>query len=201
MRFRNNPGGGGGMKRLIFMGIILGLCARHAYAEKFTEHFYSPDKSCHLFYEGAEDHGEGTFYDMSGGKKVPIHKEYVRIGPIVNWPSNAIAEFFISEGSPAYHSTYYDCKLKRTSPAYFLTIAFNPATRIIAALTDGEIEFFRLFDKKPFFKAKAPGAGLIEYFDCDSDAVFDAPDTLHLTMKCAKGFDNIDLKIKIPQKA
>ena len=184
--------------RYLNIGVLLALYSYPTFAQTFKEEFVSPDKSCRILYEGASDHGNGVFYDISDGKKKIILKEYVRIGPQINWMSNSIAEIFFSEGSPAYHSEYYDCKEHRTSPSYSLSIAFEPKTKIIAVLEDEKIMFYRLFNNnKAFYRANAPGVGLLSYFNCESDTKFEEPSLLHIKMKCDDG-NNVDLKIKVP---
>ncbi len=185
------------MKLFPSIALFLGLCSQMAFAGNVTQKFVSPDKSCHLIYEGAESSGAGVFYDITAGKKKLIRKGYLRIGPIVNWMSNSIAELLISEGSPSYHSYYYDCREQRTSPSYSLPIAVDPQNKIIATLEQEEIVFYRLFSNKPFYRAKAAGVGLTEYFEsCEPDAKFEDANIFHITLKCEAG-DNIDLKIKV----
>ncbi len=186
------------MKHYMVIGLLLGLCSYPAYGKNHKQEFVSPDKSCRILYEGAPDHGDGTFYDISDGKKRIILKEYVRIGPQINWPGNSLAELFFSEGSPAYHSEYYDCKERRISPSYFLSIAIEPKSKLIAALNEEEIVFYKLPSDKEFYRAKAPGVGLLRYFECESDAEFEDANILHITMKCYDN-DNVDLKIKVPK--
>lgn len=165
----------------------------------YTKDFISPDKSCHLLYKGPESSGEGVFYDVTAGGKEAVHKGYVRIGPMVNWMSNSIAELFVSEGSPAYHSYYYDCREHRTSPSYFQSIAFDPKTKVVATLEDGEIVFYRLFSDKEFYRAKTPDVDMMEYLtDCDSNAGFENDGTLHITMKKCSQWHDVDLRIKMP---
>jgi uncharacterized protein len=165
----------------------------------YTKDFISPDKSCHLLYKGPESSGEGVFYDVTNGGKEAVHKGYLRIGPMVNWMSNSIAELFVSEGSPAYHSYYYDCHEHRASPSYFQSIAFDPKTKVVATLEEGEIVFYRLFSDREFYRAKTPDIDMMEYLaGCDSNASFEGDGTLHITMKkCNQGHD-VDLRIKVP---
>ncbi len=185
------------MKHCIVAGLLLGLCSCAAYGKNYKQEFASPDKSCRILYEGAPDHGDGTFYDISDGKKKMILKEYVRIGPQINWPGNSLAELSFSEGSPSYHSEYYDCAERRMSPSYSLSIAIEPKSKLIAVLNDEEIAFYKLPGDKAFYRAKAPGVGLLRYFDCESDAEFEDVHVLHIKMKCDDN-DNVDLKIKVP---
>jgi hypothetical protein len=186
------------MRSFLSILVFLGLCSQAAFASNFTQKFISPGKSCQLTYEGAESNGDGVFYDTTGGKKKVVHKGYLRIGPIVNWMSNSIAELQISEGSPSYHSYYYDCREQRISPSYSLPIAFDAQNKIIATLEQEEIVFYRLFSEKEFFRAKAAGIGLTEYFEsCEPDSKFENANMFHIKMKCEDG-SNIDLKIKVP---
>ncbi len=186
------------MKLYLGIAVLLGLCSQMVFADNFTQKFISPDKSCHLIYEGAESDGVGVFYDITSGKKKLIHKGYLRIGPIVNWMTNSIAELQISEGSPSYHSYYYDCREQRTSPSYPLPIAFDPQNKIIATLEQEEIVFYKLFSDKAFYRAKAPGVGLTEYFEsCEPDTKFENANMFHIKMKCEAG-NTIDLKLKVP---
>jgi hypothetical protein len=187
------------MRQLFGVGLLLILWSHNVFGEDYKQEFVSPDKSCRILYVGASDHGEGTFYDTSNGKKTKILKEYVRVGPQINWLGNSLAELFFSEGSPAYHSEFYDCKEKRISPSYFLSIALEQKTRVVAELNDEEIVLYDLFSKKEFYRAKAPGVGLISYFNCESDTWFEGTDSLHIKMKCYDG-NNVDLKIKVPNK-
>jgi hypothetical protein len=167
-------------------------------SKNYTVEYGSPDVSCRILYQGYSDHGEGRFYDVSGGKKRFIHKEYVRIGPIVNWQSNSVAELFISEGSPAYHSSYYDCATGQVSPSYFQSIAFDPERRLVATLGDEEIEFYRFPEAKPYYRANVPGLDMLAFFNCDNEAQFKGPGLFHLKSECAapKG---IDADIKLPR--
>ncbi len=119
--------------------------------ENITSQFVSPDKSCHIAYEGAPDHGDGAFYKVTSGGKTLVLKEYFRLGPDVRWASNSIAELFFSEGSLAYHSYYYDCAAHRVSPSYFQSIAFSPKERLVATLENEAIVFYRLFADKEFY--------------------------------------------------
>jgi hypothetical protein len=170
--------------------------------EAITLQFASPDKKCQLAYEGLPDHGDGILYDVTNGKKVEVLKEYFRLGPDVRWISNSIAEIFFSEGSPAYHSYYYDCAALRISRSYFQSIAFNPQERLVATLENKAIVFYRLFGDKEIYRAKLPSLDMMEYFDCDSSAVFDSATVLHLQIlrrRCGKGAD-IDVKISVPPR-
>ncbi len=186
------------MKLLLNIIVFIGLCSQVVFASNFTQKFTSPDRSCQMIYEGAESTGDGVFYDITAGKKKAIQKAYLRIGPIVNWMSNSIAELQISEGSPSYHSYYYDCREQRTSPSYSLVIAFDSQNKIIATLEQEEIVFYRLFSDKEFYRAKAPGVGLTEYFEsCEPESKFESVNMFHIKMKCEDG-NNIDLKIKVP---
>lgn len=184
--------------RSILLSFLFMLCSCAAFGAGYKQDFVSPDKRCHILYQGASDHGNGTFYDVSDGKKKLILKEYVRVGPDINWMTDSIAEIFFSEGSPAYHSEYYDCKQHRISPSYSMSIAFEPKQNLIAVLDDEEISFYKLFGEKEFYRAKTPGVGLTSYFDCESEAKFDDGNMLHITMKCLDSKDNVDLKIKVP---
>src|SRR2546425_6154535 len=83
--------------RYLNIGVLLALYSYPTFAQTFKEEFVSPDRSCRILYEGASDHGNGVFYDISDGKKKIILKEYVRIGPQINSMSSSIAEIFFSE--------------------------------------------------------------------------------------------------------
>lgn len=186
------------MRYIFNIGILLCLFSSSTFGASISTDFVSPDKSCHIFYKGAPDHGNGVFYDSSSSPKKLILKEYVRIEPQINWISNSLAEIFFSEGAPAYHSYYYDCQEHHISPSYFLSIAFEPKLKLVATLEQEEIVFYKLFEKKEFFRAKAPGVGLTEYFDCDTDTSFENTNILHLKMKCESD-SNVDLKIRVPK--
>ncbi len=82
------------MMRDIAIGILLSFCSYSVFGDNYKQEFVSPDNSCRILYEGASDHGEGSFYDISSGKRKLIVKEYVRIGPQINWMGNSIAELF-----------------------------------------------------------------------------------------------------------
>ena len=64
-------------------------------------------------------------------------------------------------------------------------------------LEDEKILFYRLFNNKAFYRANAPGVGLLSYFNCESDAKFEESRLLHIKMKCDDG-NNVDLKIRVP---
>ena len=186
------------MRYFLSIGILLVLWSYPAFAKEYKEEFVSPDKSCRILYEGASGHGNGAFYDMSNTKKKLVLKEYFRLGSMINWVSNSIAEIICSEGSPAYHSYYYDCQEHRISPSYFQNIAFEPKTKVVATIVQEEIVFYKLFSAKEFYRAPAPDVGLTEYFIyCESNTVFEGTNVLHIRMKCHEG-DNVDLKIKVP---
>jgi hypothetical protein len=165
----------------------------------YTDEFASPDLSCRLLYHGYSNHGEGTFFDVSHGKKESVLKTYLRLGPDVNWITNSIAEVFVSEGSPAYHSYYYDCVSHRTSPSYFLVITFDPKDKLVATLDTDGIDFYKLFSDKPFHQVKVPDFDTLAFFDCDNDSAFKGPGLFHLQSTCAvpKG---INKDIKLPQQ-
>lgn len=170
--------------------------------ENITSQFVSPDKSCNIAYEGAPDHGDGAFYNVTSGRKTLVLKEYFRLGPDVRWASNSIAELFFSEGSPAYHSYYYDCAAHRVSPSYFQSIAFSPKERLVATLENEAIVFYKLFADKEFYRAKLADVDMMDYFDCDASAVFESAGVLHLKIsrhRCKRGTD-IDLKISLPTR-
>lgn len=186
------------MKYFFSIVVLLCLSSSPAYCESISTEFASPDKSCRIVYKGASDHGNGVFYDSSNSPMRSILKEYVRIAPQVNWISNSLVEIIFSEGSPSYHSYYYDCQEHRISPPYSLSIAIEPKTRLVATLEQEEIVFYKLFEKKEFFRAKAPGVGLTEYFDCDTETVFEDTNIFHLKMKCVDE-GNVDLAIKVPK--
>jgi hypothetical protein len=186
------------MKYIFNIGILLCLFSAPTFGESISTKFLSPDKSCHIVYKGAPDHGNGAFYDSSSSKKKLILKEYVRIEPQINWKSDSLAEIFFSEGAPAYHSYFYDCKEHIISPSYSLIIAFEPKTKLIATLQQGEIVFYKLFEKKEYFRAQAPEVGLTEYFDCDSEASFEETNIFHIKVKCESD-SNVDLKIEVPK--
>lgn len=185
------------MKHMFNIGMFLCVFSTPSFGETISVDFVSPDKSCHILYKGASDHGNGMFYDKRKSSNKLILKEYVRIEPQVNWISNSLAEIFFSEGSPSYHSYYYDCQVQNISPPYSLIIAFEPNSRVIATLEQEAVVFYKLFEKKELFRAKVPDVGLTEYFDCDSDANFDDPNIFHIKVKCESD-SNVDLKIKIP---
>lgn len=163
----------------------------------YTAEFASPDGSCRILYKGHSDHGHGSFFDVSGGNKRQILKEYFRVGPDVRWISDSMAELFFSEGFPAYHSYYYDCLIRRTSPPYFQSVAFEPKGKLVATLEEGAIVFYKSFGNKPFYRARVSNLDMFDFFNCDSEARFTRGSTLHLKAQC-KGKKGIDTDIQLP---
>jgi len=185
------------MYKIIAASLIILFFSNQVLADSYRQKFASKDNSCQILYQGAPDHGDGIFYDISSGKRKEILKEYVRVGPMINWIDNSLAELFFSEGSPAYHSEYYDCKSHRLSPSYSMVIAVEPKSKLIAAMDIEGVSFFKNFDEKPFYKAKTPDIDFVEYFNCDSDAEFEKLNVLRIKMKCGKE-KAVDKTIQIP---
>jgi hypothetical protein len=150
-----------------------------------------------LVYEGASGHGEGTFFDLTNNKS-EVHTGYFRYGPIVNWLSNSLAEIKIPTGSPNYHSNYYNCKTRQTSPPYSMPIAVNVNSGVVATIEQGAINFFHLNNQVPFYTHTMSELGLAEYFIyCNSEAYFESTSSLVVTLSC-KNIESTNYVIKVP---
>jgi len=166
--------------------------------EKIRDEFVSPDGGCKLRYIGASGHGEGAFYDIARSTKKEIYKGYLRYGPSINWISNTVAEIYVREGSHSYHSYYYGCKNGHISPPYYLPIAVNIKSSLVATLENEKIAFYTLFASRPFFTVEVPEVNLVDYLNsCESEAVFWGERQLNIEMRCYDG-RSIKRSIDIP---